>query len=390
MNRPIIITAGIALILLIIGVWVYLMLFGAPKETSEVFANLGFTKEQQGTTITPPEDSPTIDALVDTKSGKLRQLTTRPVAGFMATTTKDGDVIRYAERGTGHIYEINLGSGEEKLISRTTVPQVATAVFSKDATLVALTSYQNYVTNVFVGSITEASLKGVSLEPGASNLAFTSSGDVRYSVAQNGTTIGYQQNLKTASRAEVFTFAFTNLDVAWEAGLNAVYIATKPAQNLQGFIYTIKNNMVTPATTPAYGLSALYSNNTIVTTYRDGGNMVSAAHRTTAGTVQLPLLTLKEKCAFDIANSNYLWCGAPVGTADSDYVENWYKGTRTSDDYLWLVNIEKQTAEVVASPQQIIGRALDVTNPALKSDGKAFLFKNKSDQTLWLYDLTRS
>lgn len=391
MNRALLITIGIAILLVILGIWVYLMLFGAPKSGEEVFTNLGFSLTPQSTTISnPPEDSSSIEDLVDTNTGSFRQLTTRPVAGFAASSTPGGQIVRYAERGTGHIYEIDMGTGAENIISRTTIPQVARALFAPNANTVALTSFENYTNRVVIGTIASDSLKNTSLEPGADNLAYTQAGDVLYTIVRDGATTGYEQDLSTETRREIFTFNFTNLDVAWGGELAKTYLTTKPATNLEGFIYTITNNAVTPAAPSALGLSALVHKELLVTTARGQNGATSIAQYPDGTRFELPIVALKEKCVVDVSNNDYLWCAAPLAINTASYLDDWYTGTLQSNDELWLVDIKKKTAELVASPSTILKRPLDITDLRLNSDNTQLLFKNKVDQTLWLYDLLAS
>src|SRR5258706_5577502 len=63
-------------------------------------------------------------------SGKLRKLVSAPVAGFTiisGTTT----VVRYLEKDTGHIYDINL-QGSNQRVTNTTIPRVYEAIFAND------------------------------------------------------------------------------------------------------------------------------------------------------------------------------------------------------------------------------------------------------------------
>lgn len=388
MNRPIIITAGIAILLVVLGVWIYLIFFGAPKSSGEVFANLGFNLPSQGTTIQPTTDTgAAIEDLVDTTTGSLRQLTTRPVAGFMATTTPEGEKIRYVERGTGHVYEIALKTGVENIISRTTVPQAATAVFNKNATVVAVTSYQDYTQTTLVGSIKNGSLESTQLEPNADNVSL-SGGNVYYTIIRNDTTVGYQHNLSSGVRNEVFTFAFTNLDVWWGEQSIDAYLIPKPAVSLPGYVYTVTNNQIIPLDVQGVGLSTLIENGRIVASSIVGDAVVSRLYKSDGTPSTVPLTVLKEKCAFDLQNPNYLWCAAPAGNLSGTTLFDWYMGVAALNDYLWLVNLESQTAALTAAPEKLIGRSLDIIDLAQSATGTAVLFKNKFDQTLWLYDLT--
>jgi hypothetical protein len=388
MNRPLLITAGIAIIVTVLGVWLYLIFFGAPEEPREIFSNLGFIKTTQPTTITPPVvTQPTVEnPLVDTKAGQLRQLTTRPVAGFATASTSSGTVVRYAEKGTGHLYEINLTTGEETILSRTTTAETASAVFSPQATAVALTALDNYTTRVFVGAIGDEKITGISLEPGAENIAFASETEVLYSIVRDGITTGYRHNLKTATRTEVFTFSFGELDVVWGADINQTYLITKPSPNLEGFIYTTQNNKVTPVIEPGYGLSAMVANDAIVTTRKVNGAYTSELWHGTS-TTPLPLLAIKEKCTFNRYDSTYFWCAAPSVQPDATYIDDWYKGTTVANDYLWFIDSNKQTAELIARPESLVSRTLDVVDITSGKNVPSLFFKNRTDQTLWQLDL---
>ncbi len=391
MNRPLLITIGIVIILLVLGVWVYLMLFGTPDNTDEIFTNLGFNIASQVTTVTPPPiDTQPLENLVDTQSSdKLRQLTMRSVAGFtFAVNSNNEQTIRYIERGTGHMYEINLATGVEEIISRTTFPKTATAVFSHDADTVSLTSHQGYITNVFVGTLTrDQSLTGIQLEPNAKNIAFADTGEILYTVSQENTTIGYKHNLSTETRVEKFSFNFINLDVGWGGDLDDVYLATKPAHNLEGFIYTTNNNILTPAMPSFYGLSAFYSNEYIIATYVHNQTSISVAIDDDGQITTLPIIALKEKCVFDAYSNHYLWCAAPIEFVDDKFVENWYKGTETSEDFLWLVDIQDGSAKLYADMKEISGRTIDIKEIQINNVGDTISFINKLDQTLWLVDL---
>jgi hypothetical protein len=392
MNRAILITTGIIIILLVLGVWVYLMLFGAPDEKGEVFTNLGFDIGQQSTTIAPPLSSQPLDTLVDTQSSDtLHQLTTRPIAGYtFATTTTNEQTVRYIERGTGHMYEINLTTGQEDIISVTTIPQVVDAVFSPTKNTVALTSYEGYNTQVFIGTISrDQSLTGIDLEPNAKNISFTDTGELLYSVSKNGVTKGYRHNLETQTKTEEFSFNYTSVDVGWGGGLQDIYLATKPAHNLEGFIYKTIGNTLTPAIPAQYGLSAFYSNNYIIATYARNGAYQSTAFISKDDTAPLPILALKEKCTFDAFSQNHLWCAAPIEAQGETFVENWYKGIETSLDYLWLVSITDGSAQLYGDLEELSGRTIDVKQIQINPTGDTIAFTNKIDQTLWSYDLTQ-
>lgn len=388
MNRPLIITIGAAIILTILGVWLYLMLFGTPENGEEVFTNLGFSLTPQGTTITPPPASTPIENLVDTNTGSLRQLTTRPVAGFVSFVNEAGEaVVRYAERGTGYVYEINLASGSETIVSRTTVPQVAEAVFSTDGSHLTLTSYQGYTKTTRAGAIVEANFDSIDLEPGAENFHWKEAGILNYSVVQNGMSIGYEQNLETESRAEVFRFAFTSLRVVWNG--DDAYVIPRPGRGVSGTVYRISGSTVNPVTEGGTFFTAVAGEDNFLVSRVNGSSYQTSFTRGTSS-VPMPLVALPEKCTGSSNNAAIFWCAAPIDNPTAADVENWYKGVSTFNDRLWLLNTSTQTAQLVASPEALLSRSLDITDLSTYPNSTFLLFKNRGDQTLWLYDLLTS
>ena len=391
MNRALIISSGIVIIILVLGIWIYLMLFGTPEEGGEVFANLGFEIAQQDTTVTPTAAGVPLDTLVDTRSSSsLQQLTTRPVAGFAFASTSDGIAVRYAEKGTGHIYQILIATGEETVLSRMTISQVSNAVFSPDATTVALTSYDGYIPSVFVGSFQEEpTLAGISLQPGAKNISFSSNSDVLYTISKNNTTRGYTHNIVSLVQEELFLIHYANIDVQWGNALEEIYITTKPSEKFEGFVYTISGSTVIPVAPSEYGLSTIASSKYILSTYIKNGGYISSAATSDGTSYYIPLVVLKEKCTFVATAPDFLWCGSTFGNQSSSFMEDWYKGIEVSSDSIWLVDILEGSAKIFSNPEKDIGRPLDIYTLRESYDGTLLSFTNKADRTLWLLDTNK-
>jgi hypothetical protein len=138
--KKILIILGVIIILVLGAAWAYVFIYGVPENADEIFAR--FDRAGDAPVFTGDENSGDIDVgegddgMNEGVVSRLRQLTTRPVAGAVFTTAG----IRYVERGTGHVYEIDLASGEERIVSGTTLQRTIRAVFSPDGTHVALTS----------------------------------------------------------------------------------------------------------------------------------------------------------------------------------------------------------------------------------------------------------
>lgn len=389
-KKPLLITTGIVFVVLVASIWIYLLLYGTPSNPDEVYSNLGFEMQSQPTTTTPPqnldtESSPQINT--DTSEIPLQQLTTRPVAGFIQLDTASSSIVRYVERGTGYIYEIDLASGEESLTTQTTLPQVAEAVFSTDGSQVAMTSYSGYTTTVYVGSAdTAGSFSYSSLEPGAHSLAFSERGDVLYAISQAGVTRGYAQNLATETRREIFSFDFVNTAVSWGEDYDSIYLTTKPARNLPSYIYTINETVLDPILPPVTNLHAFITPNHSLATFATEAGVRSVAVARDGVQHTLPLTTIPSKCVADSTDSNGLWCAAPVNIDTIGFLEDWNKGVEQSDDMIWYIDINRETASLRANPDRLSGRSLDVDYVTHSENGRYLLLRNRTDQTLWLLD----
>ena len=386
MKRSLIITIGIVIILLILGMWVYLFLYGAPKATTDVFTNLGvLPKGDKSVRIVDANTSTLKDSQLALGGSVLQQLTTRAVAGF-GFASSSPDILRYVERGTGHVYEINLTSGKEEQVSVTTFPQATEAVFSPDTTSVALTSYEGYQKIVSVGTIDAhtTSVTLVKLPIGAENIAFANETTLYFTHTEAGKTLGSMFNIHTQAQTLLFTISLTDVEVLWGNGLKATYVLVKPSQTLEGALYVVSKNILTPVTNSEFGLTAFTNGAYTIASHATNNTYISESLKN--GTIsEQGILMLKEKCAIDRTRDGVVWCASPLEPAPKTYVEDWYKGIIISKDYLWLTDLSSKSSELKGDIPKLSGKTLDVTGMTINSNGKVLLFGNKIDQTLWMY-----
>ncbi len=384
MNRHILITAGIVIILLVFSIWLYLLVFGAPKETQEVFTNLGIMPAPGEEVIVVPQATSSTQLALG--GSPLQQLGTRSVAGFAFASSTDNR-IRYVERGTGYVYEIDTTTGAETQISRTTFPQTAEAIFSPQATVVALVSYNENVRNVLIGRIVkDEEMKVSHLPEDAQNIVFSNEDTVLFSISDATGTKGYKYNITTLEKSMVFSIDLTNARVLWGP---TVYIQPQPSEQLFGALYAISDISFSPiSSTGSYGFVAFANAQNIVTTHIADGRYISEAVYPTE-IVQHGLAMIPEKCVFDTLYPNQTWCAVPLGAVESDYLNAWYKGTRISKDLIWHTDLHEDGSTLIADLSELSGRTIDVSGIRINQSGDHLLFKNKIDQTLWLYLLQR-
>jgi hypothetical protein len=387
MNRPLVITAGIVILLSVVGLWVYLLAYGAPDAPREVFTNLGFLSPQEGEVriIDPNALQEERGVQLALGGSELQQLTTRAVAGF-AFASSSKHMVRYVERGTGHIFEINLDSGMEIQLSVTTIPQTTTALFSPDAETVVITTYEGYGRTAVIGTFAqESTLNLTHLPNNAENIVFHDNSTVYFTLSEGGKTNGYTFDRETLTRSLLFSLPIADVLMHWGPSFSKKMVQNKPTKYLEGYLYELsEGNTLQPLAQGEYGLSALVSDAYIIRTFIKDAQYVSHALQ---GTRELEQTTtmLDEKCVFSLQDSAQIWCASPLETPNGDYLENWYKGIVTSEDSIWVIDLEEGSSTLVGNLPSLSGRTLDISDITIDRNGELLLMSNKLDGTLWLY-----
>ncbi len=384
MKKTIFITVGSIIVLLVIGVWAYLFTFGTPKSAGDVFAKFGAGGEEILPTVTV--DTTTVDVGDTTNTGvtqKLRQLTTRPVAGAVIVS----DTLTYAEQGTGHIYQINLTDGTETLVRGTTVPQTIDAVFSDDGTYVALTTYIGNATKVVVDTLgSENDTPGITLPEGVSQISFTGSGTIAYLIQNDLGSMGYAYNLKKASTATLFKIPLRDVRVLWG---NPVYVYTTPTASQLGYIYTATINGLGYVSKGRAGLMGTrYDTGVVITELSNKTLTSSALERGTGVVTGIPIPALAEKCTQNPIQKNTLYCASPVSISEGTFPDDWYKGKISLTDLLWKIDTLEGGAVVLSNFLAESGREIDVVEIGTDKNGKYIYLINKNDNSLWMFDTT--
>ncbi len=394
MKKTLIISIGVIVILSVIAVWVYLLLFGTPKQTDDVFANLGFESSpinNEPTLPTPqtlPNDAPT---------KALRQLTTKPVAGF-SFIGNDDTILRFVERGVGHVYELDTTTtAPETKINNTTVARVFEATFSPNAEHLTLTtdtdgSRATLLLSLADGSASDTPL--INLPQQTTETNFVSDSQLAYTVLTDGGTDGYTYNLLSGQPTKVFSIPLRSVRTIWDTSsadtLNTPYVYNRVSDQMTGSLYKIVSDTLRPVIPSAYGLVATVNNGRVFSTANTGaGDSISTiTSLTTDARETLPIQFIPEKCTVSNADISIMWCAAPLLSDGGDALVDWYQGTRQSEDILWKIDLNNMSALSVSNLQQTAGRAIDVFSITTSQNGEKILFSNKNDNTLWLYDTT--
>ena len=389
MKKTLIIVGAVLLFLALVGFWVYLMFFGGTTGNNPLFTDFSIGIGEQPETIIPETTTPALLPQVDTSGEALRQLTTRPVAGFQYIETAGLGLIKYAEVGTGHVYEINLATGEEARISGTTIPRVVEAVFSAEGTTVALVSESGYVQDVYVGDIVTDGdgagfIDGVNLPPNARVAALSSTTVWYHSSDLDGTTV-FAMDTNTLEQREVAIVPFS--DVVITVTNDSVLVTNAATSEFEGALYQSNGGSLLPLTPSAYGFSAFINQKYFITTVLEEDRALSSAvNRSDDSTQPLSIVALPEKCDSDSFSNELIWCGAPIQDPPIETIENWYQGTTGLPDALWKTNLFSGESTLISNLSSEAGRIIDVIALQYAEGIDNAFFINKIDGTLWQYD----
>ncbi len=395
MKQKNLIFLGLGIIVVLLSVWVYLMFFAPSRAANNnIFADLGLGGEVDGTVVPAPPVEEQPEPVVNMERPRLRQLTTKPVIGFtevQATSTDPVDIY-FAEAGTGHIYKIDLTSGEETRISNTTIGEAALASFSKDGAAVAIRARNDRRSNELVLGLIDTTKPGIEetkLKADVYDFTLVSSSTLLYTTKTPVGMVAHSRNWRTETEKDIFTIPFFEANISWGSNENSPHVVyPKPSYLLEGFLYQFSKGKMERLPAAGFGLTAINTPDYIVYTttkdYITKSNIYDTTNETKVGA---PIIMLPEKCVPDMKESLYVWCAYQNKKLDLGFPDDWNRGEMSFTDSLWRVNLKEAGADFLIDTLEESGREIDVTNMTIGNSETALYFINKNDNSLWMYEL---
>ena len=386
MKRTYFYIAGGTILFLLIGFWVYSFLYGSPTNGDSVFTNLGIFGQNNTEEIITPlviEENPTVDVATE----RLRQLTTKPVIGARIVDLASTTVMRYVEAGTGHIFDIDLVSGQETRVSQISVPVAEKAVISPNGTYVAIRSglgNEGLVTLINLSDLANPS--STKLPNLMRTFAFGYNNELLFTEIALGQTEGKGYLPSTATTRRLFAAPFVAHEMAWsESSTTNHIIYTKPAASMIGYAYEVTAGGLKRYPYSGFGLTITQSGGVrFVGRLMDGGYRAVVINAAGQGN-ESPAALIPEKCVAGTNNRQSQYCASPFALTERNFPDAWYKGQYVSNDTIWEVKEWRTT--LLINPSRVIGRNLDITNLRVSNDSKMLYFTNRTDNTLWLYEI---
>lgn len=418
-RKTLIIILVVLIIIALIGGW---WLFFGPGSTPSTVPGdsdnntlFPFGDGSGVTAPTPVDRDDTGTTPLNTDSGNvplLRQITTVPVAGAITLLDQDDEeVVRYIERGTGHIYDAPLNSLTTVRISNTTIPAIYEAFFVEDGEgiIARFLKEDNLTIQTFYGALVEPTetqrsseildeapqfvLSGGFLSDGITDLAVSpDTNKIFYLLASPSGAFGTLANPDGSGKQTIFSSPLKDWLPSW--GSNArIFLSSKPAASIEGIGNILRTSgVVTKELDNIPGLTGLLNRSSDRLLYAQSTNSNEIGLRLhivgdTGDDRSIVLRTLPEKCVWSDAEREIAYCGAPRILPIGTYPDHWYQGVVSFDDALWKINTDTGRVTQLINPSLTFGKNIDVTRPFLNNTETHLFFINKKDGTLWSLEL---
>lgn len=297
--------------------------------------------------------------------------------------------IRYVERATGHIYQMNLENDETNKVSNSTIPNVYEVIINKvaDTFVYRYLAEDNKTITSYIAKLGDT--KGEFLPSDITDMSLSSDKTKLFYLVKNPSgVIGFNLSLQDYKKSQVFTSSFTEWLSQW-VGNQKIYLTTKPSSFVNGSIFSLdtQNGTLAKIFGGVKGLTTLSNS--------DGSQVLYGASLETGPklwllnvedhtTIDLNTFGLPEKCVWSKDDIN-IYCGVPNTVVGTEYPEYWYQGLISFDDY--FVKINTETKEKVTLANSKNETPLDGTYLFLDKEESKLFFTNKKNSTLWSLDL---
>lgn len=343
----------------------------------------------------------------------LRQISDTATAGYSPSVLSGKTAVRFVERATGNIFETAMETMEKDRISNALIPRTEEAFFGNNGKSLVYryikdggSSIITFVRNVpnpdksavdASGKVAANPVEGVFLLEDIPNVFVSlDTKNIFYLTKtpdfNTRQAIGSVFNFEKNTSLRVFQSPFSEWLPVYFDG-KTVLLETKPSQNVPGFLYSVStsNGELKKIIGGIKGLTTLPSPDAQKILYSEstrGGLSLYVYDRKEKKIVTVSLQTLPEKCVWG-ANGAAIYCAAPEYIPSAEYPDAWYQGSVSFSDTMWKIDPGTGTLTALFTPESFDVQKMDMQNLALSLNKDFLFFINKTDSTLWGYDLNR-
>ena len=393
----------VAIVIVIVGIGVAVYFYFFAKTAGIVVApGTGTTLPVAGQNTTPVTGVPTATTtLLNGSTGippRLVKISTGPIVPGEAVVdvpaqnaSSSPDVaVYYIERQSGNIFHYLTRAGSITRTSNRTVPGIEAASWLPDASV----AFVRYFSGADFSTINTYALLangsgGFFLSQDLSDIAVSSTSVLTLASGVNGSAASIAHT-DGAHASEIFTTPLSSLRISFAGGTH--YLAfTKPSATLSGDAFLVDTaGSFSRVAGPLNGLVALASRSGkwVLVSYMLNGVMhMELIHTTTNEILPLPVVTIADKCVW-AADESSIYCGVPINPSPNyAYPDDWYQGAVQFSDRIWKIDVSGRFAQLVLDFSKETNGSLDAEALAVDPFGTVLAFVNKTDGSLWSYQL---
>jgi hypothetical protein len=320
------------------------------------------------------------------RPARLWQVNATPVAGAGFVNVGSTTLLRYVERSTGHVFDVNPMTGSVERRTNRLIPKVYEASVGEDDTVVARSINNDGQRETFVGTLgttTEEGytpLSGVDLGPDIRDIALTRDGIVFLADATDGGTRLIRSKIDGSDPVVVRSFAAGDFNLTILSD-ERVILVEKAASGILGHAYDVGDTLTSLGRAPGLTLLARASSTATLIGSDDGSLSLSVRANKDATLLPLDIKTVAEKCVWLTSVSLTAYCAVPQTPPAPGFLTGWYRGTVHTTDSWYVVDAGAGTSESFL--EMSIDDAIDVERP-LTDGGNFIAFINARDKSLWL------
>lgn len=331
---------------------------------------------------------------------RLRQLTEGPVAGAVIFS-RDGKVlVRYAERGTGHLFEIGAEETTARRISNQTIPEIGEALWKPDGSGVLMryakkASGSEYIESFFASVRADAQegepLRASFLPRNIRTVVFSPTGNTLFYLSENANgASGVLAASDGTKKNTIVDIPLKDLNANWSVN-DAIFLTTRASAGIAGHIFSVGTQSgVFEVVASDTGLTALPNRNgtlLLTGTSGEGAASLSVFNRAKAEITPLGIATIADKCVWGRKVRTAAYCAVPDALPGENFPDSWYQGAAQTNDSVWIIDADDGRADLLANLRSEARTDIDAFNFDISPDDQYLLFQNKNDLTLWLLKL---
>lgn len=308
-----------------------------------------------------------------------------PVVG--AALSSDGTRVRYFKQAGGNLFEAEFTGTNETRISNVTIPAIRNVSWAPSKTYAIINFYADGEMRRLYARYTGTSTVSSAFLPSDIQEITSSLVDdlIVYTTTTGGETILFTARPDNTNIKRITTLPAPDFELLWPTA-NSIVLKQKSSAYAASFLFTLNpaSKLLTRILDKKEGMDVLWAPGKTTFLYmeteREGTRAslhVSSLKEQTV--VDLPFITLPEKCAWAPASDNILFCAIPESIPNkTNLPDEWWQGTLSFNDALWRINISTGERE-----QLLPARQFDGINLFLSKDESFLFFTNKKDGSLW-------